>query len=160
MEITDDSVIRKFRVMNFHEESYPCPAQFTSPTNETNAIQNPFYSDWIDEASTILLWINSTISDYVISHLTRSSTSYELWRSVEERFSRSSSHSIQLKQGDKSVCTLLNEIKIISDQLVVAGSKLIDDELVVVVLPALNSNYNSFATSIRIRNPPVTSIEL
>ncbi|RZC71320.1 hypothetical protein C5167_034525 [Papaver somniferum] len=92
--------------------------------------------------STILLWINSTISDVVIPYFTGSSTSYELWKSIEERFVRSSStHSIQLhtklmslKQGDKTVSALLNEIKSISDQLAAAGSK--------------------------IRNPPVSSIEL
>ncbi|XP_026383182.1 uncharacterized protein LOC113278591 [Papaver somniferum] len=84
--------------MRFIDGSHPCPPQFTSPRNEMNGIENQLFLDWIDEDSTIIMWINSTISDSVIAYFSRSTTSHQLWTSIEEIFSRASStHSIQLR---------------------------------------------------------------
>ncbi|XP_026419409.1 uncharacterized protein LOC113315332 [Papaver somniferum] len=114
------------------------------------------------------MWIHSTISDSVIAHFSTSTTSHHLWSSIEERFSRASStHSIQLRtkllsitQGNKSIPSLNNEIKTLSDQLAAAGEIISDKELVVVTLKTLHSDYIPFATAMRHRNPPVTWVTL
>ncbi|XP_026442638.1 uncharacterized protein LOC113342256 [Papaver somniferum] len=62
--------------------------------------------------------------------------------------------------SDKSIPALINEIKLLSDQLAAAGEIVSDRELVVITLKALNSEYIPFATSMRHRNPPITSIDL
>lgn len=95
--------------------------------NQANEIENPLYLDWIDEDSTIITWILSTISEYMISYFTRSPSSYQLWRSINEKFARSLfTHSIKLrtkllsiKQGKNYVPLIINEIKNLSDQLAV-----------------------------------------
>lgn len=161
-------VIQKYKLKKFLDGSYPCPPQFTNPRNQANGIENSLYTDWMDEDASIIMWIHSTISDSVIPYFSRAITSYELWKNIEERFSRASStHSIQLRtkilsitQGTKSITTLINEIKSLSDQLAAVGEVISDKELVVITLKALNSDYIPFATSMRHRNPPISCIKL
>lgn len=94
----------------------------------------------------------------IFDSLIGSATSHELWKNIEERFVRvTCNHSIQLrlklvsvKQGDKFIPSLINEIKLLANHLVVVGSRVTDDELAVITLSALNSEHASFATSIRI----------
>ncbi|XP_026400380.1 uncharacterized protein LOC113296284 [Papaver somniferum] len=59
-----------------------------------------------------------------------------------------------------SVSKYLMEIKSFQDQLAAAGSQISDTEMVVTILSGLPLEYHSFATSIRIRNPLVSSKEL
>ncbi|XP_026409966.1 uncharacterized protein LOC113305074 [Papaver somniferum] len=95
-------------------------------------------------------------------------SSKDLWDNIDSRYARSSStHSIQLrlklqftKLGSGTVSTFLSEIKKITDELFAAGSQIHDDELVVTILNGLGQDYSSFCTSIRIRNPPISSKEL
>ncbi|XP_026459733.1 uncharacterized protein LOC113360439 [Papaver somniferum] len=136
-------VIQKYKLRRYLDGSHPCPPQFTSPRNEANGVENTLYLEWIDEDSTIIMWINSTISDVVIAYFSRSTTSHP-----------------SMKKGDKSIPALVNEIKSLSDQLAAAGEVIYDKELVVVTLKALNSDYIPFSTAMRHRNPPVTCIEL
>lgn len=96
--------------MKYLDGSFPFHVQFISPRNEINGIKNPLYTDWMDDDATIILWLNSTISDSVIAYFASVSPSFELWKRINDRFARvSSTHSIQLrttllsiKQGDKS----------------------------------------------------------
>lgn len=65
-----------------------------------------------------------------------------------------------IKQGNSTNTTFLNEIKKISDLLSAAGSAINNNEMVVSVLNGLNPAFDSFYTSIKIRNPPVSLGEL
>lgn len=122
----------------------------------------------MDEDSSIIMWINSTISDSMIAYFSGSNSSRQLWKSIEDRFARASStHSNQLRtkllsltQGNKFVPALINEIRGLSDQLAAAGEVISDKELVVITLKSLYSYYIPFATAMCHRNPPVTFIEL
>lgn len=161
-------VIRKYKIQRFPDGTHLCPPQFTNPRNQANNVENQLYTDWMDEDASIMMWIHSTISVKVIAYFSNCSTYFQLWSSITARFARSSTtHSIQLrtkllaiKQGDKSIPTLINEIESLSDQLAATGEIISDQELVVVTLAALNSDYIPFATSVRHRYPPITSIEL
>lgn len=70
----------------------------------------------------------------------------ELWETIESRFSQSSpTHSIQLrvklqslKLGSGTVSTFLSQIKKVTDELYAAGSRIADDELVVIILNGLD----------------------
>ncbi|XP_026400553.1 uncharacterized protein LOC113296459 [Papaver somniferum] len=154
--------------MKYLDGSYPCLPKYTNARSQLNGIENSLYTDWIDEDSSIMMWLHSTISDSVIPYFSRATTSHELWVSIEERFARASStHNIQLRtkllsitQGNKPISTLINEIKSLSDQLAAAGEVISDKELVVITLIALNADYIPFDTSMRHLNPPITSIEL
>ncbi|XP_026422497.1 uncharacterized protein LOC113318544 [Papaver somniferum] len=149
--------VSKYKLMKYLDGSYPCPAQYTNPRNQANGVENSLYTDWMDEDSSIMMWIHSTISDSVIPYFSRATTSHEMWTSIEERFARApSTHSIQLRtkllsltQGTKIIPALINEIKMLSDQLAVVGEVISDKELVVITLKALNSDYIPFDTSMR-----------
>ncbi|XP_026450592.1 uncharacterized protein LOC113350674 [Papaver somniferum] len=154
--------------MKYIDGSDHCPPQYTNPRNKLNGIENSLYTDWINEDSSIMMWLHSTISESVIPYFSRATTSHELWVSIKERFARASStHSIQLRtkllsftQGIISIPALINEIKMLSDQLAAAGEVISDKEIVVITLKSLNADYILFATAMRHRNPPITSIEL
>lgn len=155
-------LLRRYRVDGFFDRSLACP-----PYIVENAV-NPGYAAWHDDDTTLILWIQMSISESVISYVAGAQTSKDLWETIETRFARSSStHSIQLrlklqsiKLGSGTVSHFLSEIKKVTDELFAAGSRINDDELVVLILNGLSSDYNSFSTSIRIRNPPVISKEL
>ncbi|XP_026396231.1 uncharacterized protein LOC113290857 [Papaver somniferum] len=171
LKLKDDTLItwkalllpffKKLQVEKFIDGSFPCPDQ-----GNTRA-QLAEYQDWIAEDTIILLWIQSTISDSVISYVAGADTSRGLWLSIQERFSHTSAtHVIQLRtklqylKMNSSVLKYLMEIKNIQDQLAAAGSQISDTEMVGTILSGLPLEYNYFATSIRIRNPPVFSKEL
>ncbi|XP_026443199.1 uncharacterized protein LOC113343114 [Papaver somniferum] len=136
-------VIQKYKLRLYVDGLHPCPPQFTSNRNKGNGIENPLYLDWIDEHSTIIMWIHSTIFDSVIAYFSRSTTSHHIWTSIAERFARASStHLIQLRtkllsltQGNKSIPSLINEIKSLSDQLAAAGEVISYKELVLLSKP-------------------------
>ncbi|XP_026442470.1 uncharacterized protein LOC113342020 [Papaver somniferum] len=161
------TLFRKFQVQNYLDGS-SCPVKFISRVFENRNIVNPLFTEREQEDSIILLWIQSAISDSVIGYVAGASTSHELWSNIERRFSKvSTTHAIQLrtrlqtiKQGTNSVSTLLADLKKIEDELVAASSPIFDTEMVVIILSALSNDYASFSTSIRIRNPPVSSTEL
>lgn len=83
--------------MRYLDGSFLCPVQYTTRRNQENGIENPEYTDWMDEDSSIIMWLNSTISDFVIAYFTKFNSSHQLWSSMEDKFARDSSrHSIQL----------------------------------------------------------------
>lgn len=62
-----------------------------------------------------------------------------------------------LKQGNLIIPQFLSKLKKLTDALAAAGCIISDsDELVVTVSNGLHPDYAAFATSIRVRSPPVT----
>lgn len=59
-------VISKYKLMKFLDGSYPCLVQYTSVRKQANDIENPLCTDWIDEDATIIMWIQSTLSESTI----------------------------------------------------------------------------------------------
>ncbi|XP_026397063.1 uncharacterized protein LOC113291784 [Papaver somniferum] len=154
-------LFKKFQVEKFIDGSFPCPDQGTTRA------QLAEYQDWIAEDTTLLLWIQSTIFDSIIGYVAGAATSRGLWLSIQEIFAHTSAtHVIHIRTKLQSlkmssfVSKYLMEIKSLQDQLAVAGSQISDTEMVVTILSGLPLEYHSFATSIRIRNPPVSSKEL
>ncbi|XP_026417544.1 uncharacterized protein LOC113313034 [Papaver somniferum] len=128
---------------------------------------NPNYAAWIDDDNTLILWLQSIISDAVIPYVVGADSSRDLCLNIDSRFARTSTaHSIQLrtklqslKLGSRTITQFLGEIKKLSDQLSTAGSPVSDDELIVLILNGIGTDY-AFSTSIHVRNPPVSFDEL
>lgn len=161
-------LLKRFNALSFIDGSGFCPPQFLTRVNERNQTVNHAYTQWNIEDQTIILWVNSTISYTVFAHLTGASTAFDLWKQIEEKFSHTSStHVIQLRtklqticQGNLTVSQFLSELKKITDALAAAGCIVSDSKIVVTILNGLHADYAAFATSIRVRYPPVTSREL
>lgn len=139
------------------------PPQYLTHVNERNQVINPAYTKWNEEDQTIILWINSTISDTVFGHMAGASTAFDLWRLIEEKFAQTSStHVIQLRtklqtlrQGSLTISQFLSELKKLTDALVAAGCVVSNSEILVTILNGLHPDYDALDTSIRVRSPPL-----
>lgn len=119
-------IIRKLKLLGFLDGTNRCPAQFTVRNNRNNQktdVENPAYTKWIDEDQTIIMWLQSTLSESVVAYFVGAPTSHILWTNLEEKFSRvSATHTIQLrtkiqstKQVNLSMTNYLNSLDKISD---------------------------------------------
>lgn len=91
------ALFTKFPVADYVDGSRECPAKCTSRHNENNDHVNPAYTLWQDDDSTLILLINSTISDSVIPYFVAAQTFHELWNNIEGRFSQvSATHTIHV----------------------------------------------------------------
>ncbi|XP_026451202.1 uncharacterized protein LOC113351428 [Papaver somniferum] len=133
-----------------------------------SGIVNPSYVAWCDGDNTLILWLQSTIFDFVVFYVVIVESARELRCSIESRFDHTSTkHVIQihtklqtLKLGSGPMATYLGEIKKLTNQLSVSGSEISNDELMVLVLNGIGQEYNSFSTSICVKNPPIYFDEL
>lgn len=133
-------LLKRYKVLGFLDGSLQCPPYIIFN------IPNPGYVAWHDDDTTLILWIQSSISDAIIAYVAGVDSAMELWETIESRFSQSSpTHSIQLrvklqslKLGSGTVSTFLSQIKKVTDELYAAGSRIADDELVVIILNGLD----------------------
>ncbi|KAL5715567.1 RING-type E3 ubiquitin transferase [Ranunculus cassubicifolius] len=161
-------VLRSFDLMKFVDGSFPCPVPSIPSTDlvgNTTQIPNPDYLSWVKLDQTLLIWMNTTISEDILPYVIGISTSRALWVTLENRLAAlSRAHILQLKhrlqnvrKGNQSIALYLQQIKAITDGLAAAGSIVDDIDLVFHILNGLSSEFDSFSTSIRLRDPPVTS---
>ncbi|RZC68513.1 hypothetical protein C5167_032441 [Papaver somniferum] len=135
------ALFNKFRVTGYLDGSRVWPPQFTSRNHQNNDIVNRDYTTWQDEDSTIILLLNSLISDVFLPYVAGATSAHEFWTNLSTRFSQASAtHTIQLrtqlkslKLGNGSIQTYVNSIKKIVDALDVAD----------ILLLQMRGGYNS-----------------
>ncbi|KAK3014728.1 hypothetical protein RJ639_008398 [Escallonia herrerae] len=102
-------------------ESCP-PAEIATPGTTTRT-PNPDYKHWVDRDQLVLRWINTSLSEAVLSIIVGHNTSASAWRAISNAFGASShTHILQLlmqlhntKHDDKPVATYLQELKYLAD---------------------------------------------
>ncbi|KAL5717462.1 non-specific serine/threonine protein kinase [Ranunculus cassubicifolius] len=112
-----------------------------------------------------MMWLNATISESYLPYVIGIGSARELWIALERRFAQlSRTHVLQLRsrlqslrKGSSSITTYLQQIKEIADNLAAAGTPIQDLDSVFYILNGLPPEYDSFATSIRVREPVVNS---
>lgn len=117
---------------------------------------------------TIMIWINATVSEDMLPYVVGFSNTYDLWNNLARRFANISHSQIiqlktqlqQVKKGTQTITDYLHSINIISDKLAAPGSLVADTYLLVYTINGLPKKYDPFVTSIRVRNPLVTTYEL
>lgn len=160
-------VLKSFDLIDHVDGSVAAPAEFIQGPDSTRT-SNPEYKSWQQTDQMILIWLNATISESYLPYVIGFHSARDLWKNLEKRFaSLSRSHVLQLRarlqtvrKGSSSVTTYLQELKEISDSLAASGNVIQDADLVFYILNGLPSEYDSFATSVRVREPIVTSDEL
>ncbi|KAL5704711.1 hypothetical protein ACHQM5_023101 [Ranunculus cassubicifolius] len=154
--------------MKFVDGTSICPPKFiqsTDPDANTNPTINPDYYTWIKSDQTLMIWLNATISEEILPYSVGCHDSFSLWNTLETRLAHlSRSHILQLKsqlqqirKGDSTVTQYLQRIREITENLAAAGHIVDDLDLVFHILDGLPSDFDSFSTSMRVRDPPVTS---
>lgn len=162
-------VLQSYDMLSIIDGSEPCPPQYlTTQEDSLTSTTNPAFVQWIKRDRHCKIWINSSLYENILLYTVGSSTSRELWLTLEKRFSATTrSHLLQLKakiqnpkKGSLSMVEYLQLVKDTAISLAAAGSPLDDIDFVAHVLSGLPSDYDSFATSIRVWSEPITSDEL
>ncbi|CAL9029450.1 unnamed protein product [Prunus brigantina] len=115
-----------------------------------------------------MIWLISTLSEDLLTHIVGVESSRDLWLLLEKRFagvSRTNIHQLRsrlqsITKGDSSMTTYLHSIKEIADGLAAAGQSLSESDIVAYVLGGLPEEYDPLVTSIETHLEPVTSDEL
>lgn len=129
---------------------------------------HPKYSVWKKTDQLVLSILFSSISESVQRHILSSTTSHELWSSLDSLFtSNSQAKQFQghfqlanLAQCEVSITDFFSEVRALADILASTGSPLPDQDFVTYLLTGLGPSYESFVTSITTRSNPVSSHEL
>ncbi|KAK5786174.1 hypothetical protein PVK06_040806 [Gossypium arboreum] len=96
-------------------------------------------------------WLLSTITNDVLVYLIKASTSFEVWITIERKFSAKSSVKISsmchafysLKKVNLTIKEYLFKVKSMNDSLITAGSMVVDQEQVSIILVGLSMEYES-----------------
>jgi len=116
----------------------------------------------------VLIWIFTTLSDIALPYVIGCRTAMAAWSILEKKFANvSRAHTMQLKarlqnttKGERSVSDYIEAIQEIVDQLAVVGQPIADEDLVLHMLHGLPSEYDAFATSIRVQCDAITAEDL
>ncbi|KAL5726450.1 hypothetical protein ACHQM5_009492 [Ranunculus cassubicifolius] len=161
-------VLTSFDLLKFVDGSSECPPKLiksSDPAATDGVIINPDYTQWIKSDQTLLIWMNATISEELLPYVIGCPTSRSLWITLERRLGHlSHSHIHQLRnrlqnvrKGNSSIATYLQQVKQITDGLAASGNIVEDSDLVFHILNGLSNDYDSFSTSVRLRDPPISS---
>ncbi|CAN6719420.1 unnamed protein product [Malus baccata var. baccata] len=155
------SVLRGYDLFDFFNGESQCPPKYCiTPEGGVTKEITQAYKQWIQKDLALLSLLIATLSDEVIDH-----TAQEDWESLQERFASISVVRINqlktefhtTKKGSESVDKFLLRLKVIKDQLVAAGERITENDLMIAVLSGLPPEYGVIKTIILARD---TSISL
>ncbi|KAJ4973801.1 hypothetical protein NE237_006975 [Protea cynaroides] len=106
----------------------------------------------------LLSWINATLSDSMLPYIVGVTPAQRAWNLLKQRYASTTlSHDMalkrklnQLKKGSQPMNDYIKQIKMLSDQLVVCGATVSDDDLILITLYGLPLTYHQFCSLIRI----------
>jgi hypothetical protein len=150
-------ILRTHDLLSIVDGSESCPPQFVPDAegNPTSTL-NPEYYIWQKKDQFTLAWLNTTLTDKVLSTVYGLHTSRQVWSHLANCFAPKSKSRIShlkrqlqtLHQGSKSCYDYLLTAKNWADQLAVAGKPVDDEDLISYIVGGLNSSYHSFITSL------------
>ncbi|CAN6581481.1 unnamed protein product [Malus baccata var. baccata] len=155
------SVLRGYDLFDFFNGESQCPPKYciTSEGGVTNEISMA-YKQWVQKDLALLSLLVATLSDEVMDHVIGCKTAQEAWENLQDRFSSVSVVRInQLKtefhtaqKGNDSVDKFLLRLKVIKDQLISAGERITDNDLMIAVLSGLPPEFEVIKTVILARD--------
>ncbi|XP_050147354.1 uncharacterized protein LOC126622630 [Malus sylvestris] len=154
-------MLEGYGIMDFVDGTNSCPSQFSSPassefevtsTASNSRIESDAYKVWKMHDKAIMQLITATLSFVAISCVIGSTSARDLWVRLQERFSTVSKTLIfqlmsdlqTIKKGADSGTQYLQRIKEIRDYLAVARVNFEDEDIVILALNDLSSEYNTF----------------
>lgn len=172
-------MIHPFLVTNnligYVDGTIPCPAttieQATTSDKETaiTSQPNPNYPIWIANDAHVRMLIISTISEAAFPHVQGTTTSREVWLSLERAYApHTSSREYTLKtqllkiqmKGDETSDAYLNRAKEYADALANIGEAFKEKDLVMLVIAGLREDYNGLKSTLLARQAPTAFHEL
>ncbi|XP_020093459.1 uncharacterized protein LOC109719366 [Ananas comosus] len=158
------NVLESFDVTKHVDGTSVVPSQ-TIDTADKKEVINPEYVSWKKNDTTILSWINATLSLSILHMVVSSSpkTAYDAWRIIEAYFldkTASTAFSLKselrsIKKGSMSMSDYMQKIKTIGNALQAIGEIESDHNLVMTVLLGLPEEYRGFVSALNThRNKP------
>ena len=144
-----------------------CPSATITDSEGKNVI-NPEFLSWTQIDAHLLSCITATLTPTVCTSVFHCKSCQEIWTYLDKRFtSLSRSHIHQLKnklssimKKSESMEDYLAQIKSLADQLALAASPIEDEDLVLITLNGLPSEYNALKVAIRARSEAITMEDL
>ncbi|KAK5794300.1 hypothetical protein PVK06_035520 [Gossypium arboreum] len=119
--------------------------------NEGQLVDNPAFLVHKKQDKCLAFWLLSTITNDILVHFTIAKTSFEIWMTIERRFGAKSNIEISsmhhalysLKKSNFTINEYLSKVKSLSDNLIAAGSLVIEQEQVSIILASFSIEYES-----------------
>ena len=130
-----------------------------APLNTTSAIR---------QDQIILGWILSSLTATVIAEVSQCETAADCWKTLQDEFAPSSRSQVlaiqqklqNLHKGGKSFSDYIAEINNLVEALCIAGKKIEDEDLVLLVVAGLGDEYESLIQNITVRRDTITYKEV
>jgi hypothetical protein len=160
-------VVRGARLMEFLEGTKVKPDEFITigkPDKSKERVPNPAYTTWLTQDAQLLSYLVSTMSKEVLAQVATCDTSVEVWAEVQNMFaSQSRSRIMHLRaklvssrKGELSTAAYFTKMKGYADEMVTAGKRLEDGDIVSYILTGLDADYNPLVENINSRSEPIS----
>ncbi|KAM1058752.1 hypothetical protein ACFX2B_023357 [Malus domestica] len=164
-------------LMGFVDGSHPCPAQFNVPIFEgsyvpssdvSSSTESDDFKVWKMHDRALMQLLTATLSPSAVSCAIGSSSAHDLWQRLKEQISIVTRTMIfqmkyelqNIKKGTDSISIYLQRIKEARDYLFAAGVQFDDDDIVILTLNGLSSEYNTLRSIIRGRENVISMKDL
>ena len=156
-------------LFKFVDGSHPCPSQVVAFASTASAavVLNSEFTKWQLQGQLILSALISSLSEKVMTHVVKCTTSRDIWLTLESMFTaQSQARAIQLhyklatlKKRGTSITDYFHTFTGLVDTLVAIGQPVNESEALSFLLARLGLEYDSLITSIhqRLLPPPFTS---
>jgi hypothetical protein len=154
--------LRSTKLPGFLDGTIPPPPKQIASSTEAGAdlVSNPEYDRWFHQDQQVLSGLLSSMSEEILRDVLDAGTSREVWNILQRMFGFATrAHVVQIrtdlataKKGDLSAADYFRRIKGYASELAAANSPLSDDEVIVYLLAGLGPNYDSFVTSMTMKD--------
>ena len=154
----------------FLNGSWPAPPQtlLTQLVATTTLVPNPEFQAWHLQDQLILSALISSLSEKILAHVVKCSTSREVWLTLERMFtSHSHAHIMQihyqlatLRKGNSPIADYFHRFMNLADTFAAVDHPLNDFEMISFLLAGLGSEYDSFVTLVNTCVDPLSVEDL
>jgi hypothetical protein len=135
---------------------------------DVEEVSNPAYAVWSTQEQQVLNYLLASVSHDVLIQVAALPSVVAVWKHIETSFTSQSRARVintrmalvTTQKGSSMVPEYISKMKMLADDMALAGTKLDDEELCSYILAGLNFEYNSLVSSIAAPVEPITLGEL
>jgi hypothetical protein len=162
--------VRGAQFTDFLNGTKKAPAEFITVQKEDKTeekVLNPEYMTWLTQDQQLISYLNSTLSKEVLGQVTSCETAEDVWTSVHGMYaSQSRAHVMHLRtklastrKGEMAMAVYFTKMEYV-DEMVTAGKKLDNDDVVSYILTCLDVDYNGVVENVSARIDPISISDL
>lgn len=163
-----ETLLRGCGLMKYIEGSFPCPPRHM--VREEDGVTSDMteeYMNWVQTDSAVMSLLSATLSSAALSCVVGSKNSWEVWKTLRERYGVSRSTAMQLKtnlytiqKGTDTINKYFERIKGITDQLATVGINIPNEEIIFIAANGLPSEYKVIKVMIKAQITSMSMNEL